>query len=69
VQWGVDDPWVMMALATPVVWLLAIASWRLIERPALRHKPRPTAPPAGDPPSSSEPGCGDPVRGAQPGGS
>lgn len=69
VQWGVDDPWSMMALATPVVWLLAIASWRLIERPALRHKPRPTAPPAGDPPSSSEPGPGDPVRGARPGGS
>ncbi|MGF9754117.1 acyltransferase [Microvirga sp. 0TCS3.31] len=61
VQWGVDDPWVVMAVATPVVWLLAIASWRLIERPALRHKPRPTAPPAGDTPASSE---HDPVRGA-----
>lgn len=44
VQVGVDDPWVMIAVATPVVWLLAIASWRLVERPALRHKPRPVRP-------------------------
>ncbi len=48
VQWGVRDPWVVMAVATPVVWLLAIASWRLVERPALRHKPHPTAPTPGD---------------------
>ncbi|GAA5123436.1 acyltransferase [Alloalcanivorax gelatiniphagus] len=48
VQWGIDDPWLVLVIATPVVWLLAIASWRLIERPALRHKPHPTAPPAGD---------------------
>jgi peptidoglycan/LPS O-acetylase OafA/YrhL len=39
---GVDNPWAVIAIATPVVWLLAIASWRLIERPALRHKPRPS---------------------------
>lgn len=69
VQWGVHDPWLMMAIATPVVWLLALASWRLIERPALRHKPRPTAPPAGDPATSAEFVPVDPVRGAQPGGS
>lgn len=48
VQWGVRDPWVLMALATPIVWLLAIASWRLVERPALRRKPHPTAATAGD---------------------
>ena len=36
------DPWLVTAVATPVVWLLALASWRLVERPALRHKPRPT---------------------------
>lgn len=40
---GVDDPWAIIAIATPVVWLLAIASWRLVERPALRHKPKPSA--------------------------
>ena len=41
---GADaSPWLVLAVATPVVWLLAIASWRLIERPALRHKPRPSA--------------------------
>jgi peptidoglycan/LPS O-acetylase OafA/YrhL len=53
VQAGADDPWVVMAIATPVVWLLAIASWRLVERPALRLKPRPTASPAGDPVASA----------------
>ncbi|WP_159083858.1 acyltransferase family protein [Nocardioides terrigena] len=42
VQAGVDNPWVVMAVSTPIVWVLAIASWRLIERPALRRKPRPT---------------------------
>lgn len=35
-------PWLVTGIATPVVWLLALASWRLVERPALRHKPRPT---------------------------
>lgn len=46
VQVGGPDtsPWTIMLLATPVVWLLAIASWRLVERPALRHKPRPVRP-------------------------
>ena len=39
---GTDtSPWTVIVVATPVVWLLAIASWRLVERPALRHKPRP----------------------------
>lgn len=39
-----DDvhPWLVIALATPIVWLLAIASWRLVERPALARKPRPS---------------------------
>ena len=39
-----DDvhPWVVIAIATPVVWALALASWRLVERPALARKPRPT---------------------------
>jgi peptidoglycan/LPS O-acetylase OafA/YrhL len=37
---GTDiGPWLVTGIATPVVWLLAIASWRLVERPALRHKP------------------------------
>ena len=43
VQLGVDNPWVVLVVATPVVWLLAIMSWRLVERPMLRLKPHPTA--------------------------
>lgn len=48
VQVGGPDtsPWTIILLATPVVWLLAIASWRLVERPALRRKPRPVRPTA-----------------------
>ena len=37
-----SHPWLVIGVATPVVWLLALASWRLVERPALRLKPRPT---------------------------
>ena len=44
---GDIHPWVVIGLATPVVWLLALASWRLVERPALRRKPRPSRVPAG----------------------
>lgn len=36
------SPWVVIAVSTPIVWALAIASWRLVERPALAHKPHPT---------------------------
>lgn len=36
------SPWLVIVVATPIVWLLAIASWRLVERPALRHKPHPS---------------------------
>jgi peptidoglycan/LPS O-acetylase OafA/YrhL len=43
--WGAVDPLVMMAIAFPVTYVLAFASWRLIERPALALKrfvaPRP----------------------------
>ena len=37
-----DDlgPWVLIAIATPVVYALAQISWHLIEAPSLRHKPR-----------------------------
>jgi peptidoglycan/LPS O-acetylase OafA/YrhL len=37
------SPWVVIVVATPIVWVLAILSWRLVERPALRRKPHPTA--------------------------
>ncbi len=40
-------PWGVIALATPVVWVLAMLSWHFVERPALRHKPRSSARPAG----------------------
>ncbi|MEO5851993.1 MAG: acyltransferase family protein, partial [Nocardioides sp.] len=41
---GDVSPWVVILIATPVVWLLAQVSWHLVEAPALRRKPRPTAP-------------------------
>lgn len=40
-------PWVVIAIATPIVWALALASWRLVERPALARKPHPTRLPVG----------------------
>ena len=36
------SPWLVIVVSTPVVWGLAIASWRLVERPALAHKPHST---------------------------
>jgi peptidoglycan/LPS O-acetylase OafA/YrhL len=46
VQVGGDDlsPWTVIAIATPVVYVLAQLSWHLVEAPALRHKPRRAAP-------------------------
>jgi peptidoglycan/LPS O-acetylase OafA/YrhL len=44
----------LVALALPVTYLLALASWRLIEAPALRHKPRPS-PPLSTPPALERP--------------
>jgi peptidoglycan/LPS O-acetylase OafA/YrhL len=40
---GDPSPWAVIAITTPIVWLLAQASWHLVEAPALKHKPRPTA--------------------------
>ena len=40
---GHPSPWAVIAITTPIVWLLAQASWHLVEAPALKHKPRPTA--------------------------
>lgn len=34
------SPWLVILIATPVVWTLAMISWHLVEQPALRHKPR-----------------------------
>lgn len=31
--------WQILLIAAPISWLLGLASWRLVERPALRHKP------------------------------
>lgn len=43
VAWRFPDigPWAMIAVVTPIVWVLAQASWHWVERPALRHKPKP----------------------------
>ncbi|WP_175539775.1 acyltransferase family protein [Nocardioides exalbidus] len=39
---GTDtSPLLVTALATPAAWMLALASWLLVERPALRGKPAP----------------------------
>ncbi len=59
-------PWTMIAIATPVVWILAQISWHLLEAPALRHKPRrPDAAPAlplapGERPVTADPGARPP---------
>lgn len=37
---GVTNPWVMFAAAMPPVLVLALASWRFVEKPALRFKSR-----------------------------
>ena len=39
------SPYVLFAMALPLTLLLAVASWHLIERPALRLKGGPSAPP------------------------
>lgn len=39
---GDISPWAVIALATPIVYLLAQLSWHLVEGPALRRKPRPS---------------------------
>ena len=50
--WGAIDPLLMFAIAYPVTYVLALLSWRIVERPALAMKrfvaPRPPEPvPAG----------------------
>ena len=37
------SPWLVIAVTTPIVWAIAQVSWHLVEAPALRRKPRPTA--------------------------
>jgi peptidoglycan/LPS O-acetylase OafA/YrhL len=34
------SPWVVIAVATPIVYALAQLSWHLIEAPSLRRKPK-----------------------------
>jgi len=43
-------PGKILVIAFPIAWLLGLASWRLVERPALRLKPSTTRPVA-DPPA------------------
>ena len=43
------NPWVVIVVATPIVWALALASWRFVERPALKRKPHPTRVPGPEP--------------------
>ncbi len=43
---GPVNPLVLFILAAPVTWLLALASWRLVEAPALRLKSRRRSTPA-----------------------
>ena len=36
--WPGVSPWVLLAVALPVTYLIALLSWRLVEQPALRQK-------------------------------
>lgn len=40
VAMGLSSPWLVIGTATPIALALALASWRLVEEPALRLKPR-----------------------------
>ena len=40
---GAASPWLVVGVSLPVAYLLAMASWRFVEQPALRLKPRLTA--------------------------
>jgi peptidoglycan/LPS O-acetylase OafA/YrhL len=37
---GAINPYLLFGATLPIVWLIALASWRLVERPALARKPR-----------------------------
>jgi peptidoglycan/LPS O-acetylase OafA/YrhL len=53
--WGTGlSPGVMFAIAAPVTYLLALLSWRVIERPALRLKRRGRRPQRAPGPASAE---------------
>jgi peptidoglycan/LPS O-acetylase OafA/YrhL len=59
-------PWTMIAIATPIVWILAQISSHVLEAPGQRHKPRrPDAAPAlplapGKRPVTADPGARPP---------
>jgi peptidoglycan/LPS O-acetylase OafA/YrhL len=53
--WGSGlSPGVMFAIAAPITYLLALLSWRLIERPALRLKRRGRRPQRAPAPAPAE---------------
>src|SRR5207244_2984430 len=37
---GAISPLLLFSAAAPIVWLIALVSWRLVEAPALARKPR-----------------------------
>jgi peptidoglycan/LPS O-acetylase OafA/YrhL len=45
---GAINPYLLFGATLPIVWLIALASWRLVERPALARKPRAPRLPEGE---------------------
>ncbi len=54
--WPMLDPRLVFAIALPVTLVIAIASWHVIERPALAWKPHPRVVPARSAPGASPAG-------------
>ncbi len=50
---GSVGPWTVIAVSLPVAYVLAMASWRFVERPALAYKTRFARPPATAPPPTA----------------
>lgn len=58
VAWGIGggvQPWQVFVISMPIAWLLGLASWRIVERPALRRKPRAAVAPRPEVVAGAEP--------------
>jgi peptidoglycan/LPS O-acetylase OafA/YrhL len=69
VAWSIGDdvtPLQIFAVSLPIAWLCGLASWRLVERPALRLKPRAAAAPRPEVVAGAEPIISRPAVEAEP---